>query len=85
MLTPAGRRIDHRQCGRFRAGPYASYRFHVSSLLREAGSRLDPDYLADTLLATVGAGFVAYLREDREMSLEQIAAGYEDLVRSLVE
>ncbi|MDQ3090480.1 MAG: TetR/AcrR family transcriptional regulator [Actinomycetota bacterium] len=70
--------------GKFRSGPYASYRFFVSSLLREAAPRLDPDYTADALLATLGAGFVAYLREDREMPLEQVAAGFEDLVRSLV-
>jgi len=71
-------------CGRFRAGPYASYHFFVSSLLREAAPHLDSDYTADALLASLGAEFVAYLREDREMSLEQIAAGFEDLVRTLV-
>lgn len=67
--------------GKFRSGPYASYRFYVISLLREAAPQLDPDYTADALLATLGAGFVAYLREDREMPLEQVAAGFEDLVR----
>lgn len=71
--------------GKFRTGPYASYRFFVSSLLREAAPELDPDYTADALLASLGAGFIAYLREDREMELEQIASGFEDLVRSLVE
>ena len=70
--------------GKFRVGPYASYRFFVSSLLREAAPELDPDYTADALLATLGAGFVAYLREDREMDLESVAAGYEDLVRRLL-
>ena len=70
--------------GRFRAGPYPSYRFFVSSLLREAAPDLDPDYTADALLAALGAEFVAYLREDREMALEQIAAGFENLVRTLV-
>jgi len=72
-------------CGRFRAGPYASYRFFVSSLLREAAPRLDPDYTADALLATLGAEFVAYLRDDRALALEQIAASFERLVRTLVE
>lgn len=70
--------------GKFRSGPYASYRFYVTSLLREAAPQLDLDYTADALLATLGAGFVAYLREDREMALERVAAGFEELVHSLV-
>ncbi len=70
---------------RFRTGPYPSYRFFVSSLLREAAPNLDPDYTADALLAVLGAEFVAYLREDREMPLEQVAAGFENVVRALVE
>jgi len=72
------------RCGRFRAGPYASYRLHVSSLLRESAPQLDAGYTADALLATVGAEFVAHLREDRAMPLEQLAAGFEDLVRTLL-
>lgn len=72
-------------CRRFWSGPYASYRFFISSLLREAAPRLDPDYTADALLATLGAEFVTYLREDREMPLEQVADGFEQLVRALVE
>jgi AcrR family transcriptional regulator len=72
-------------CGRYRAGPYASYRFYVRTLLEEAAPAVDPEYTADAVLATLGAEFVAYLRRDREMSLEQVAAGYEALVRALVE
>lgn len=71
-------------CGRFRAGPYASYRFFVSSLLAEAAPQLDPDYAADALLATLSAELIAYLRDDRQMPLEQLAAGFEGLVRALV-
>lgn len=71
--------------GRFRSGPYPSYRFFVSLLLREAAPHLDPDYTADALLATLGAELVAYLRDDLEMPLEQLAAGFEDLVRALTE
>lgn len=72
-------------CGRYRAGPYASYRFYVRSLLEEAAPSLDPEYTADAVLATLGAELVAHLRRDREMSLEQVAAGYEALVRALIE
>ena len=71
-------------CGRFRAGPYASYRFFVSSLLREALPDLDPEYTADALLAGLSAELVAYLREDHEMPLERLAAGFEQLVRTLI-
>lgn len=71
--------------GRYRAGPYASYRFFVSSLLRDAAPHLDSDYTADALLATLGAEFVGYLREAREMPLEQVASGFEDLVRALLD
>jgi len=71
------------RCGRYRAGPYASYRLYVGSLLRDAAPELDADYTADALLAGLGAEFVAHLREDRGMPLEQIADGFENLVRSL--
>ena len=71
-------------CGRFRAGPYASYRFVVSSLLRETLPDLDAEYTADALLAGLSAELVAYLREDHEMPLERLAAGFEQLVRTLV-
>lgn len=70
-------------CGRFRSGPYPSYRFFVRTIVSEIAPELDPDYTADALLATLSAELVSYLREDREMSLEQIAAGFEGLIRSL--
>jgi AcrR family transcriptional regulator len=72
-------------CGRFRSGPYSSYRLHVQSLLREAAPELDSDYAADALLATLGAELVTHLREDREMRLEQLAAGFESVVRRIVD
>jgi len=76
------------ECGaprrRYRGGPYASYRLYVRSLLRDAAPRLDPDYAADALLATLSAEFVAHLREDQHMTLGQIADGYENLVRTLL-
>lgn len=70
---------------RFRTGPYPSYRLFVSSLLREAAPRLDADYTADALLAPLGAELVTYMREEREMSLEQVAAGFEGLVRAILD
>ncbi len=71
--------------GRFKAaGPYPSYHFHVASLVRDAAPQLDADFTAHALLATLGAEFVAYMREEGEMDLEEVAAGFEGLVRTLV-
>jgi AcrR family transcriptional regulator len=70
---------------RYRSGPYPSYRFYIATLLREAAPHLDADYVADALLATLSAGFVAYLREAREMDLERVAESWEALVRCLVD
>ncbi len=72
------------RCRRFRGQPYASYRLHVATLLGEAAPSLDVDYVADALMATLGAEHVAYLREQREMTPERIGDGYEQLVRALV-
>jgi AcrR family transcriptional regulator len=69
---------------RYRSGPFAFYRVHVSVLVREAAPDADWDYVADALLAMLSAQFVVYLRRDREMSRERIAAGWEDLVRRLL-
>jgi hypothetical protein len=54
-------------------------------LLRDAAPHLDSNYTADALLATLGAEFVGYLREAQEMPLEQMASGFEDLVRALLD
>ncbi len=69
-------RFDHRV--------YAFYRTHVAMLLRAAAPGLDADYTAEALLAPLGAELHSYLRQAREMPIEQIARGYEDLVRRIV-
>jgi AcrR family transcriptional regulator len=69
---------------RYRSAPYAAYRTHVGLLVREADPTLDWEYVADTLLAGLAARHLAYLKEDREMSDERIAAGWVDLVRRLL-
>lgn len=69
---------------RYRGGPYPSYRFYISTLLREAAPHLDADYTADALLGTLSAGFIAYLREVREMDLERVAEGWESMVEGLL-
>ncbi len=48
---------------RFGSAPYAVYRLHMTLLLREADPDCDAEYLAETLLACLGADFYLYLRE----------------------
>ena len=69
---------------RYRSGPFAVYRAHVQMLVREALPDADWDYLADTLMASLRADHVRYLRSIREMPDERIAAGWEQLVRRLL-
>ena len=67
---------------RFNDRVYIFYRTHVFSLVRECAPDADAEYLADALLAPLAATFHAYQRRGRGVSLERIAAGYEQLVRS---
>jgi AcrR family transcriptional regulator len=69
---------------RFASAPYAVYRLHMTLLLREADPRCDAEFLAETLLACLGADFYLYLREAREMPVERLKAGWEDLVDRIV-
>jgi AcrR family transcriptional regulator len=70
--TPADRRFD--------VGPQAAYRAHVAHLLSEADPALDADYLADALLAVLGAEHVLHQLVGRGMTLERLADGWEALV-----
>jgi AcrR family transcriptional regulator len=70
---------------RFNAAVYVFYRTHLLTLVREAAPGADAEYLADTLLAPLGADFHLYLRRVREFSLERVEAGYEQLVRRLLD
>jgi AcrR family transcriptional regulator len=69
---------------RYRAGPFSVYRAHVALLVREAAPDADWEYLTDTLLASLVASHVNYMRRARGMSVERLAAGWADLVRRLL-
>jgi AcrR family transcriptional regulator len=69
---------------RFASPPYAVYRLHITLLLREADPGCDAEFLAEMLLACLGADFFLYLREVREMPLERLQAGWEELVRKTI-
>jgi AcrR family transcriptional regulator len=69
---------------RFGSPPYAVYRLHMTLLLREADPGCDADYLAEALLACLGVDFFVFLGEAREMELERLKLGWEELVRRIV-
>jgi AcrR family transcriptional regulator len=66
------------------AGVYALYRTHLAMLVREAAPELDDEFVAEALLTPLGAETFLYLRKGRELPLERIEAGYEQLVHRLL-
>ena len=69
---------------RFSSPPYGVYRLHMTLLLREADPTCDAEYLAEALLACLGADFFLYLREARDMPLERLKQGWAAAVRRMV-
>jgi AcrR family transcriptional regulator len=69
---------------RFNAPVYVFYRTHLLTLVREAAPDADAEYLADVLLAPLGAAFHLYQRRVRELPLGRLEDGYEQLVRRLL-
>jgi AcrR family transcriptional regulator len=78
LIAAAEGRLD-----RYRSGPFMVYRAHVALLVSEAAPDADWEYLTDTLLASLVASHVAYMRRARGMSDERLATGWADLVRRL--
>jgi AcrR family transcriptional regulator len=66
------------------AGVYALYRTHLAMLVREVATELDDEFVAEALLTPLGAETFLYLRKGRELPLERIEAGYEQLARRLL-
>ena len=70
---------------RFMAGPYAVYRTHVTLLLREAlGPDAPHEYLADAILATLTPELFLHHRRARELTLDDLAAGWHTMVAGLL-
>lgn len=69
---------------RYRDGPYTVYRAHVNLLVREAAPDADWEYITDTLLASLNANHLRYMRRARGMSEERLAAGWADVVQRLL-
>ncbi|MGP0048602.1 MAG: TetR/AcrR family transcriptional regulator [Solirubrobacteraceae bacterium] len=69
---------------RFGGGPYGAYRVHVTMLIRDGAPDLDADYVAEALLATLGAEVVLHQLRQLGMTRDRLAAGWETIVRRLV-
>jgi len=80
LITAAETRIDLR----YRSAPFSFYRTHVQLLVREAAPDADWEYLSDSLMASLRADHVQYLRQIRDMPDGRLVAGWADLVRRLL-
>jgi AcrR family transcriptional regulator len=69
---------------RFASAPYAVYRLHITLLLREADPECDAEYLAETLLACLGADFYLHMREARAMDTERLKQGWREMVLRVI-
>jgi AcrR family transcriptional regulator len=79
MIAAAEGKLD-----RYRTGPFLFYQAHVAMLVREAAPDCDWEYVTDTLLASLTATHLRYMRRVRVMSEERIAAGWADVVRRML-
>jgi AcrR family transcriptional regulator len=70
-------------CARFRSPPFRVYRAHVTSLLTELDPRIDAEYHADSLLAVLAADQYRHLRQEREMAIERVRAGWDSVVAAV--
>ena len=69
---------------RFRTGPYAFYRLHVSLLVRQADPEADWDVLSDILLAPLSSDAFVHWRRVRGLECQRILACFEQLVDRLL-
>ncbi|MGH2535257.1 MAG: hypothetical protein ACRDJW_23595 [Thermomicrobiales bacterium] len=68
----------------FEGGAYAVERMHLAGLLAQARPDVDADYLADALLAPLAARLFLYQRRERNLSVERIKAGLDDLLAGIL-
>lgn len=69
---------------RYRSGAYRFWRLHTRLLVAAANPKLDADYLADALLAPLEAEHYRHLRQHRELDLERVRTGIQQLARATV-
>ncbi len=68
----------------YRSRVHASHRLHVEVLLRGSCPEERIPFLADALLAPIGADLYLHLRRERGMSVDEVKAGLRALVESIV-
>ncbi|SEG98941.1 DNA-binding transcriptional regulator, AcrR family [Nonomuraea solani] len=64
-------------------GPYRVHHIHLATLIARACPSADAAYLADALLAPVNARLIAFQREERGMTVEEIKSGLTTLVSAV--
>lgn len=69
--------------GSGRSRPYQVHHIHLATLLAQACPRADAAYLADALLAPVNACLIAFQREERGMTIEEIKSGLAGLASAV--
>jgi AcrR family transcriptional regulator len=66
------------------AGPvYATYRMHIHGLLRDVDPRIDADYFADIVLASLNAEMYGFWQSDVGLDKARITSGFRQLVTSI--
>ncbi|MGW0804263.1 TetR/AcrR family transcriptional regulator [Nonomuraea sp. NPDC002799] len=65
-------------------GPYKVHHIHLATLLAQACPRADAAYLADALLAPVNACLIAFQREQRGMTVDDIKSGLAHLAAGVI-
>lgn len=69
--------------GRDGAGPHQLYSTHLAILLREAAPRLDAEFTAQALLATLAPGRYLHARRELGWPIERLRDGWRGLVDAL--
>jgi AcrR family transcriptional regulator len=73
----------HSPAARYSSGAYRTHRIHLVTLLTEADPDVDAVYLAEALLAVVGAGLYLHQRHDLQFSPERLKSGLDQLLAGL--
>jgi AcrR family transcriptional regulator len=79
----SGLMVEAAPNGKETAGVMALYTTHLAILLREAAPRLDPQFTAEALLATLSPEHHVRLRGGLGWPLERMRAGWNALVESI--
>ncbi len=74
---------SHSPKARYNSGVYRTHRTHLAALLTLAQPNTAASYLADALLAVLGAGLFLHQRRELQLSTDQMKAGLDRLLRCL--